>query len=414
MNRRALVTLALVLALAGGIYAWRGSAPNEAAKESHAEEEFERGPHKGRLLRNGDFAVEITIFEDGVPPQFRAYAYMQGKPVDPGEVQLAIALSRLDGEVNNFTFTPEGEMLRGNGTVEEPHSFDVKVQAVYAGVSREWAYASYEGRTQITAQASKASGVETAVAGPALIQQKLQLTGRVMLNPNTTAHVKARFPGIVREVKKQLGDMVAAGDVLAAVESNESLQVYSVKSPIGGVILARNTNVGDVAGDTPMFTITDTSDVWAEFHIFPRDIHRIKGGQKVLITSFEGGHASEAPITTLLPIAESSSQTVVARVTLANPEGLWRAGMTVRGDVVIEERQAPVAVKTAAIQRMEGNSVVFVQQGDSYEARPILTGAGNSEWTEVLEGLASGMRYVSEKSFQIKADIGKSGASHDH
>lgn len=267
---------------------------------------------------------------------------------------------------------------------------------------------------ELSKESAENAGVKTETASSANIHETIKLTGRTTLNQNTTAQVKARFAGIVREVRKGPGDTVASGDVLAMVESNESLQVYPVKSPIKGVVLSRSTNVGDVAGDEPMFTITNTSDIWAEFHIFPRDIDRIKIGQKVLITSFEGGHKGEAPITTLLPIAEASSQTVVARVTLPNLEGLWRAGMTVRGDVVIAERQVPVAVKTSAIQRMEGKNVVFVQEGERYETRPIEMGAADSEWTEVRQGLKAGEVYVSEKSFQIKADIGKAGAAHEH
>lgn len=391
------------------------TTPAEEAEEGRAaEEEFERGPHNGRLLRKDDFAVEITIFEEGVPPQFRVYAYEDGKPLNPSGVQLSIALSRLGGEVNLFTFTPQKDFLAGNGVVEEPHSFDVKAQAVRDGKTYQWAYESYEGRTKISGEAAEAAGVKTGQAASAIIRETIRLTGRTTLNQNTTAQVRARFPGIVRAVMKGPGETVNSGDVLATVESNESLQVYAVKSPAKGVILVRNTNAGDVAGETPMFTITDTSDLWAEFHVFPRDIDRIKTGQKVLIASFEGGHTGEAPITTLLPVAEASSQTVVARVTLPNPDGVWRAGMTVRGDVVIAERQVPVAVKTVAIQRMGSNTVIFVQEGEQYEARPVTIGASDGEWTEVLEGVQAGTRYVSEKSFQIKADIGKSGASHDH
>ncbi len=44
------------------------------------EEDFERGPHNGRMLRDGDFALEITIFETGVPPEFRVYPYRDGMP----------------------------------------------------------------------------------------------------------------------------------------------------------------------------------------------------------------------------------------------------------------------------------------------------------------------------------------------
>lgn len=328
MNRRALVTLAFVLVLAGGIYAWVGPDSNDAPKESPAGENHD--DHQGEA-EHGDEKAE-----------------------------------------------------------------------------------GHDEGTELSSEAAAAAGVKTEQAASARIRETIRLTGRTTLNQNATAQVRARFPGIVREVRKGSGEIVASGDVLATVESNESLQVYPVKSPIKGVILVRNTNVGDVAGDAPMFTITDTSEVWVEFHIFPRDIDRIRSGQQVLITSFEGGHTSEAVISSLLPIAETSSQTVVARVTLPNPEGIWRAGMTVRGDVVITERQVPVAVKNTAIQRMEGRNVVFVQEDERYEARPVKTGLNDGEWTEVLEGLKQGERYVTENSFQIKADIGKAGAAHEH
>jgi cobalt-zinc-cadmium efflux system membrane fusion protein len=67
------------------------------------------------------------------------------------------------------------------------------------------------------------------------------------LNQNRTAQVKARFAGIVRDVKKNIGDKVKKGETLALIESNESLQVYSVAAPLDGIVIARNTNIGDVA-----------------------------------------------------------------------------------------------------------------------------------------------------------------------
>jgi cobalt-zinc-cadmium efflux system membrane fusion protein len=266
---------------------------------------------------------------------------------------------------------------------------------------------------EISKEAADGVGIKTETAASGNVAETVTLTGRITLNQNTAAQVKARFPGIVREVKKGQGETVAAGDVLAMVESNDSLQVYPVKAPIAGIILARNTNIGDVAGDNSLFTVANVADVWAEFHVFPRDIDKIKNGQMVRVTSFEGQHTGEAPITVVLPIAESSSQTIVARVSLPNTEGLWHSGMTVRGDVAVTERQVPVAVKTSAIQRMEGKIVVFVQDGDKYTMRPVKTGLADNEWTEVKDGLKAGETYVSENSFLIKADIGKAGAEHE-
>lgn len=378
------------------------------------EEEFERGPNKGRLLRKDNIAVEITIFEDGVPPQFRVFVYENDKLLDPSTVQVTMALARLDGEVNSFTFTPKDTALMGSATVEEPHSFDVKVTARYDNKTYEWAYASYEGRTTITQEAAKVSEIKTEEAGPATVRETLALTGRVILNPNTTANVKARFPGVIRSVNKSLGEMVSAGEVLATVESNESLQVYSVKSPIAGVVLNRNANIGEGAGDTPLFTIANLSDVWAEFHVFQRDLEKVQMGQRVIVRGVEGKSEIVGTIASLLPVTEASSQTVVARVILDNGQGHWRSGMIVRGDVIVNERDVPLAVKASALQRFRDFTVVFAQVGDAYEVRMLELGLNDGQWVEVLGGIKPGARYVTENSFLIRADIEKAGASHDH
>ncbi|MCY0603985.1 HlyD family secretion protein, partial [Klebsiella pneumoniae] len=75
--------------------------------DGQANEDYERGPNNGRLLRDGDFALEVTIFETNAPPHYRLYAYRSDSLIPPTEVVATIELSRLDGEVNRFTFAPE-------------------------------------------------------------------------------------------------------------------------------------------------------------------------------------------------------------------------------------------------------------------------------------------------------------------
>lgn len=323
---------------------------------------------------------------------------MKGKTMTNRRILLVIILALAVGGYWTFA-SRQAETSSTTEAGEEPHGEDHAEEQPDS--------------TVIGAEAAEAAGIKTEAAGGALVSETVRLSGRITLNQNATAQVKARFPGIVREVRKGQGETVNVGDVLATVESNESLQRYAVTSPIEGVVLARNTNVGDVAGETPLFTVADVSVVWAEFHVFPRDIDRIVGGQKVRVTSFEGGHSGEAPIAVVLPLAETSSQTVIARVSLPNPQGLWRSGMTVRGDVVINEKDVPLAVKTSAIQRMEGKTVVFVRAGERFSMRPIKIGASDGEWTEVRDGLQPGDSYVTDNSFIIKADIGKAGAEHE-
>jgi cobalt-zinc-cadmium efflux system membrane fusion protein len=121
-----------------------------------------------------------------------------------------------------------------------------------------------EGLTEIDDDAARTADIEVSKAGPIKIQDVLTLTGRIMFNRNTTAEVGARFPGIVKSVKVNWGDKVKKGQALASVEANESLKVYSITAPTNGVVLTRNTNVGNVAGEDAIFTIADLSEVWAE------------------------------------------------------------------------------------------------------------------------------------------------------
>lgn len=271
-----------------------------------------------------------------------------------------------------------------------------------------------ENRITIDSEAAKHSDIKIDIASSALIKETATLTGRVGLNRNNTASVKARFSGLVRQVEKKLGDQVKKGELLAKVESNDSLRIYPVISPIDGTILSLQTNVGDVADEDPLFIIADLSDLWAEFHVFPDDIGRVAAGQKVHVTSVEGGISSDGAISSLLPLIETATQTVVARVPLDNKDGLWRAGMTVQGRVEIGSKKVESAVKASALQSLKNATVVFTKVGDSYEAKEVKVGIKDREYVEILQGIKSGDAYVSGNSFLIKADIEKSGAGHDH
>lgn len=402
--------LLLPLSACGG-----GTPPEgEQAAEGAAEADYERGPHNGRMLRDGDFAIEVTIFEDGVPPEYRVYAYRDDKPVAPSSVDLTIQLKRLDGETNTFRFAPEQDYLRGNGTVTEPHSFDVSVVAREGDRRHAWQFASYEGRTTIPAEAARAAGIEIERVGPADLAETIELVGRVELDPSAMANVGAKFPGRVVSAGPNVGQFVRAGQVLARVESSESMQVYSVTAPISGVVVERRTNVGDVAGSDPIYVIADPSRTMAVFPIFPRDMERVRTGQAVQLGVIDGERSIGSRIVNFQAVADPMTGALLARVPLPNRDGFWRAGMSVQGVVTVENRRVPLAVRTEALQAFRDFTVVFAQVGDAYEVRMLELGTRGPEWTEVLGGIKPGQAYVAKGSYVIKADIEKSGASHDH
>ncbi len=409
----------LVLILAP--FLWLGGCGNEAATDveaagSHEAGEtdaFERGPHGGRLLEQDGFTVELAIFETGVPPEFRAWVTQDGAAVAPEAAQLTVELARLGGTVDRVAFAPSGEFLRGNREVSEPHSFDVKVAASFGGRNYQWAYESHEGRTRIVAEVAEASGIGTAIAGPGSITETLRLFGSIVPDATRVREIRARFPGVIRSVARQVGDRVRAGDTLAIIESNESLQEYAVTAPLSGVITRRHAEPGEQTDSDSLFEIADFTRVWAEFNAFPRDRPRLREGLKVRVST-DGGITAETVLRYLSPTGDRSMQSVTARVVLENPDALWVPGEFVEARVTLSETPVALAVPLSALQTFRDFNVVFAQVGDEYEVRMLDLGRRDSEQVEVLGGLEPGTVFVSRNSYLIKADIEKSGASHDH
>ena len=390
------------------------AAPEKGGAKTSADD-YERGPHRGRMLRDGDFALEITIFEDGVEPEFRVYAYRGDKPVKPSEVQLSMQLVRLGGKIDTFAFAPQEDFLRGNGVVTEPHSFDVRVQASTSGRNHKWAYQSYEGRTTITAEAAKAGGIKIETAGGATVSDLIDMGGRVEVTPEGRAEVRARLPGLIVSLNGKIGQTVRRGQVLARVESSHSLQTYTITAPISGTIVEKNVNVGDTTGDRALFAIADPTNLHAEFFVYPRDAERVRVGQPVSLKSLSGEGTIRSVVEAVVPTADIASQTLLAHVHLpTSAANAFRPGMAVEGSFAVAQANVPLAVRTKAIQRFRDFEVVFAKVGNTYEVRMLEIGRRTPEWTEVLGGLEPGTQYVTDGAFLIRADIDKSGASHDH
>ena len=412
---------AIVAILIAGLYLGiriLRQAPQIVASAEHEEAaapEYERGPHGGRLLRDGDFAVEITIYEPEIPPQSRVYPFFKNKPIDPNEVKLTLELHRFGTRVDSFTYQKEDTYLVGSRVVEEPHSFDVKVFAEHEGKKSQWAYESYEGRVKITDQAAASVDLKFETSGPRKIRKLAEMTGRIVPDEDQIAKVSPRFPGIVLEAHKKLGDKVEKGEILAVIESSQSMTTYEITAPISGTIIARDVARGvAVTTEKPIYVIADLSTVWIDLNVRRADLGSLAVGKEITITEEESGESATATVSYLSPFGSQETQTLRAVATLPNADGKWRTGLLVNAVLVVEEREVPVAVRYDALQTFRDWDVVFMKSGEVYEIAILELGQRDGDWVEVISGLAAGITYVTENAFVVKADVMKSGASHDH
>lgn len=271
-----------------------------------------------------------------------------------------------------------------------------------------------EGLIALSTEQLSNAGIELAQAGAVKIRETLPLYGVVALNTERMQRISARFPGVIRTVSSQVGDLVKPGDILATVESDESLKSYALTAAISGVVTERHANAGEKTGDVPLFVIADLSTVWVELSIFPRDVSKAQTGQNVRVYQTSAQLSSEGKLFYLAPAANNANQAVIAKVALDNNAMQWVPGHFVSAELTLNETPVALAVRNTALQTQEGRTVVFVQEKKGFEARPVQLGKTDSEYTEILSGISANETYASTNSFILKSELGKESAEHGH
>lgn len=250
-------------------------------------------------------------------------------------------------------------------------------------------------------------------AAPGTIRETVVLNGIVQPNEEQVAAVLPRFGGVVRAVSKRLGEPVRKGEVVARIESNESLTQYDVVAPIGGTVIERKGVLGEYADkDRRLMVIADLTSLWVDFRVYQQDFPKLKLGQSVEVAL--NGTRRAAKISYISPIGMTDTQSVLARAVIDNKDLAFRPGLYVTGRVLTGEHEVPVTVRQSAVQYINGKPVIFVETKEGFEAREVEFGLKDDDTVEVIFGAVAGDKVVTGNSFVLKAEIGKGEASHEH
>ena len=195
--------------------------------DDHEDQQLKKGPNGGKLFTTGDFSVEVTIYEKGVPPQFRIYLYKKSQPISPAEAKVVLTLSRLGQPAQLINFQPEGDYLVGDQIVDEPHSFEVAIAVEWQEKTYHWGYNQIEMRIEMSEKKVKRTNIIIETAESAVIKPMLQLPGQTAFNHHKIVRVVPRVPGIVDTVNRHKGEQVKKGEVLAVIESQMLAELRS-------------------------------------------------------------------------------------------------------------------------------------------------------------------------------------------
>lgn len=271
-------------------------------------------------------------------------------------------------------------------------------------------------QVSLTAEVAQASTLTTAVAASGVLQKRIKLYGTLEVDPQRISHIQARYPGLIRQVNPVVGAQVKAGEVLARVESNESLRDYMLVSPIAGRVVERHANTGEFSGDKVLFTILDERVLELHLQVFPSDAAKIKTGQTLWLDNH--GQQQKAVIDFITPRL-GSSPTLEIHAAVENDSNQWVPNQAVAAWVSVAEIPVSLRIDKRALQQLRGDWVVFVKEenGDgkvNYHSRAVTLGREDNDYVELLSGLQAGEHYVVENSYLLKADLEKSSAGHEH
>ncbi|MCH9692460.1 MAG: efflux RND transporter periplasmic adaptor subunit [Gammaproteobacteria bacterium] len=267
-----------------------------------------------------------------------------------------------------------------------------------------------ENSSRINSGMAQQIGIVTASAGSQELHQTITVYGNLISGPEQLSHVRARFEGLVKSVQVTIGDTVKTGDVLAEIESNESLKTYKIRSPISGRVVQRHANSGEFTQDQILFSIVNFDTVWAELRVYPAQQSSVSEGQSAHVLTTNGRVKSR--VKHVVPSMDSPYQ--LARVKLNNSKQTLSPGLMVEAQLEIGRFPVFLAVAKDAVQNLGGRKGVFVKYGDEYTFTPLVLGRVDEHFYEVIDGLERSAEYVSKNSYLIKADIEKSEAEHEH
>lgn len=209
------------------------------------------------------------------------------------------------------------------------------------------------------------------------------------------------------DVAKSKAQVAQAQASLEQVQQN--LLNATIVSPMDGIVLSRNVEVGDAVSSilvmgsqaTLVMTLGDVSSVYVKGKVDQADIGKVYVGQpaQIVVESFKN-KTFDGKVTRISPmgVEKDNVTTFEVRVSIQNPQGKLKANMSANAQILLDQKHNVLLAPEAAIL-YDKDKKTFVEIPDSKAARgwqkvPVKLGISNGIKTEVASGLREGQQVI--------------------
>jgi cobalt-zinc-cadmium efflux system membrane fusion protein len=194
-----------------------------------------------------------------------------------------------------------------------------------------------------------------------------------------------------------------ASDIDALASKSNLSAVFSLTSPISGIVIERNGTIGATVGsDANVFKIIDISRVWIDANVFEKDLERVRRGQevKVLVPAFPEASFSGRVIL-VSSVVDPETRSVKVRTEVPNPDGRLKPDMFANVQIITDLHRTTISIPQSAVLDDGGRSIVFVAEGVGYAKRGVNLGIQGNGRVEIIEGLQAGDKVVVKGNYLL-------------
>ncbi|HEY9626479.1 MAG TPA: efflux RND transporter periplasmic adaptor subunit, partial [Coleofasciculaceae cyanobacterium] len=189
----------------------------------------------------------------------------------------------------------------------------------------------------------------------------------------------------------------------------------TIKAPISGTIADRAVTLGQSTEDAgaALMTIVDDRVVLATANIYEKDLNQVSQRQRVrVMVSGLPNQVFEGQITTIGSVVEGESRVVPVKAELDNADRALKPGMFAELEVLTDRTPEPVvAIPQSAIVEANGQQLVFVQNGNTFQPVEVTLGREAGDLVEIESGLFDGDRVVTQRANQLYAQSLRGGGA---